>query len=121
MQTTTQPTDDARWEALFASEQGQNALNKLADDALADIRAGRASPMIFTDDDELGVVNTARFTDQPTSGGGNYTEERDQLVGHLTVDEIVAEIKRKRRNVRKAKRKTIQNFSPPEMVTDNED
>ena len=28
----------------------------------------------------------------------NYTEEREQLLGHLTVDEIVAEIQKKRLN-----------------------
>lgn len=31
-------------------------------------------------------------------GYGNYTEEREQLLGHLTVDEIVAEIQKKRGN-----------------------
>ena len=45
---------------------------------------------------EIGVVNTVRFIQQFTTGYGNYTAERDQLIGHLTVDEIVAEIKRKR-------------------------
>ena len=47
---------------------------------------------------EIGVVNTARFINQFTVGYGNYTAEREQLIGHLTVDEIVAEIKRKRRS-----------------------
>ena len=45
---------------------------------------------------EIGVVNTVRFLNQYTTGYGNYTAERDQLLGHLTVDEIVAEIKHKR-------------------------
>ena len=45
---------------------------------------------------EIGVVNTARFLNQFTTGYGNYTEERDQLFADLTVDEIVAEIERKR-------------------------
>ena len=45
---------------------------------------------------EIGVVNTARFLNQFTVGHGNYTEEREQLIGHWTVDEIVAEIKRQR-------------------------
>ena len=47
---------------------------------------------------EIGVVNTARFISQFTVGYGNYTEEREQLIGHLTVEEIVAEIKHKRRS-----------------------
>lgn len=45
---------------------------------------------------EIGVVHTVRFIQQFTTGYGNYKAERDQLIGQLTVDEIVAEIKRKR-------------------------
>ena len=45
---------------------------------------------------EIGIVNTVRFINQFTTGYGNYTEEREQLIGNLTVDEIVAEIKQKR-------------------------
>lgn len=45
---------------------------------------------------EMGVVNTARFLNQFSLGYGNYTAERDQLFGTLTVEEITAEIKRKR-------------------------
>ncbi len=44
---------------------------------------------------EMGLVNTARFLNQFTTGYGNYTEERDQLFGQMTVDEIVAAIKQK--------------------------
>ena len=47
---------------------------------------------------EIGIVNTARFLSQFTMGYGNYTEEREQILGHLTVDEIVTEIQKKRRN-----------------------
>lgn len=45
---------------------------------------------------EIGIVNTARFLNQFTLGHGNYTEERAELFGQLTVDAIVAEIKHKR-------------------------
>ena len=45
---------------------------------------------------EMGVVSTARFLNQFSVGYGNYTEERDQLFGHLTVEEIAGEIKRQR-------------------------
>jgi hypothetical protein len=45
---------------------------------------------------EMGVVNTARFLNQFTTGYGNYTEEREQLFGAMTVDEIATEIKRTR-------------------------
>ncbi len=45
---------------------------------------------------EIGVVNTARFINQFTMGYGDYTEEREQLFGRMTVAEIVAEIRRER-------------------------
>jgi hypothetical protein len=54
---------------------------------------------------EIGPVNTARFLNQFTPGFGNYTEERDQLVGNPTVDELVAEIKRARKQNSPTKRK----------------
>ena len=37
---------------------------------------------------QLGVVDTFRFVNQFTTGHGNYTEERDALFGHLTLDGI---------------------------------
>ena len=45
---------------------------------------------------QIGPVNTARFLNQFTTGHGNYTEERDEMLGDATVDELVAEIKQKR-------------------------
>ena len=45
---------------------------------------------------EIGLVDTMRFVGQFTIGYGNYTEERDELFGDLTLDEIIAEIKRRR-------------------------
>ena len=51
---------------------------------------------------EMGVVSTARFLNQFSVGYGNYSEERDQLFGHLTVEEIAGEIKRQRGQVGKA-------------------
>lgn len=42
---------------------------------------------------ELGVVNTARFLSQYTVGLGDSVTEKDQLVGTLTVAEIVAAIR----------------------------
>jgi Mg/Co/Ni transporter MgtE len=45
---------------------------------------------------EMGVVDTVRFLNQYTAGYGNYTEEREQLFGHLTLDEIISEIKQER-------------------------
>ncbi len=47
---------------------------------------------------EMGVVNTIRFLNQFTTGYGNYTEERDALLGPMTVADIAAEIKRRHAN-----------------------
>jgi hypothetical protein len=44
---------DARWDALLATDESQRLLEKLADEALADIQAGRARPMVFTEDGEI--------------------------------------------------------------------
>lgn len=45
---------------------------------------------------ELGAVSTIRFLNQFTVGYGDYLEEREALFGHLTLDEIVEEIKQQR-------------------------
>ena len=46
---------------------------------------------------EIGVANTIRFLNQFSLGQGNYTEEREQLVADLSLDELVKAI-RDRRN-----------------------
>ena len=46
--------------------------------------------------EQIGVVDTFRFVNQFTTGHGNYTEERDALIGQLTLNEIVAAIEGKR-------------------------
>jgi hypothetical protein len=43
---------------------------------------------------ELGVAKTIRFLHQFSTGYGNYTTERDELFGALTVATIAAEIRR---------------------------
>jgi hypothetical protein len=40
---------------------------------------------------EMGVADTLRFLGQFASGTGNYTEERDALLGDLSLEEIIAE------------------------------
>jgi len=45
---------------------------------------------------EIGPANTARFLNQFTTGFGDYTKERDVIVGNATVDELVAEILQQR-------------------------
>jgi hypothetical protein len=51
---------------------------------------------------EIGVANTARFLNQFTTGVGDYAEERDQLLGKPTVDELVAEILQRRTKSKRA-------------------
>lgn len=46
---------------------------------------------------EVGIVNTIRFINQFTTGYGNYTEEREQLFGDLSLSEAVSEIKQMRK------------------------
>jgi hypothetical protein len=46
---------------------------------------------------EIGIVNTVRFVAQFTTGYGNYTLERDRLYADLTLDEIMTDIRRRRR------------------------
>jgi hypothetical protein len=45
---------------------------------------------------EIGVVNTVRFISQFTMDYGDYTQERELLFVHLTLDDLVTEIKRQR-------------------------
>ncbi len=45
---------------------------------------------------EMGVVDTLRFLSQFSSGTGDYTKERDQWLGQLSLDEIISEIKARR-------------------------
>ena len=45
---------------------------------------------------QIGVVDTFRFVNQFTTGHGNYTEERAAMFGHLTLDEIISAIEKKR-------------------------
>ena len=45
---------------------------------------------------EMGVVDTLRFLSQFSSGIGDYTQERGQWLGQLSLDEIISEIKAKR-------------------------
>ena len=47
---------------------------------------------------EIGPVNTARFLGQFTAGSGNYTKERDAILGDPTVDQLVTEIKHRRQS-----------------------
>ena len=44
---------------------------------------------------EMGVADTMRFLGQFSTGTGNYTEERAALFDHLTLDDVLSEIRGK--------------------------
>ncbi|MBM4259722.1 MAG: hypothetical protein FJ147_27980 [Deltaproteobacteria bacterium] len=43
---------------------------------------------------EIGIVDTVRFINQFTTGYGDYTEEREALFKDLTLDDILAIMKK---------------------------
>jgi hypothetical protein len=43
---------------------------------------------------EMGIVDTVRFLNQFTTGYGNYTDEREALFKDMTLDDILAAIKK---------------------------
>ena len=45
---------------------------------------------------KLGPVNTARFINQFSVGSGDYTQEREGIIGNPKVAEVAAEIKKQR-------------------------
>jgi hypothetical protein len=47
--------------------------------------------------DQLGVADALRFIGQFDTGSGNYATDRDEWQKDLTIDDIVADIKRNRR------------------------
>ena len=42
---------------------------------------------------EIGLVDTMRFVGQFTVGYGDYTAERDEMFGNMTLDDMISEIK----------------------------
>jgi hypothetical protein len=42
---------------------------------------------------ELGAADALRFINQFSNGHGDYTAERDSLIGPMTLDEILFQIK----------------------------
>ena len=45
---------------------------------------------------EMGIADALRFLNQFSSGSGDYTSERDQWLGNLSLEQITSEIKAKR-------------------------
>ena len=48
---------------------------------------------------ELGPVNAVRFLKQYTAGFGNYTKERDELFPDWRLEEVVTDIKKRRKGI----------------------
>ena len=46
---------------------------------------------------ELGQVSTIRFLQQFETGHGDYTQDRSQWLGNLSVDELVEKIESRRK------------------------
>ena len=44
-----------RWDTLLATEESQRLLENMADEAWAEIQAGLATPIVFTNDGEIGA------------------------------------------------------------------
>jgi hypothetical protein len=53
---------------------------------------------------DLGIVDTLRFLGQFRPGSGDYTAERGEWLDHLSLEQIVSEVKGKRRKARRTKR-----------------
>lgn len=51
--TERQWLGNARWDMLLATDKSQMLLEQLADEALAEYRAGKTQPMSFTEDGRL--------------------------------------------------------------------
>ncbi len=50
---------------------------------------------------ELGTVDTIRFIRQFTTGFGDYTKEREDLFGDMTLEDILNEIENQRNKPKK--------------------
>jgi hypothetical protein len=53
---------------------------------------------------EMGVVDACRFLSQFRAGSGDYTAGRGKWLGDLSLEQIVSEIKARRRRPRQTKR-----------------
>ena len=48
---------------------------------------------------EMGIADALRFLNQFSSGSGDYTNERDQWLGNLSLEQITSKLKTKRDKV----------------------
>ncbi|MCC5631236.1 hypothetical protein LC613_26045 [Nostoc sphaeroides CHAB 2801] len=52
----------------------------------------------------LGLAGMARFMQQLRLGSGDYTRDRDQILGNPTIDEIFARIEERRKEQEKGEK-----------------
>ena len=57
---------------------------------------------------EIGIVDTLRFINQYPAGEGDYTAQREELFGEMTLDNIISEIRKSRKLGRPRHRKQAQ-------------
>lgn len=56
--------ENARWDAILATEESQALLEKLASEALAEHRAGKTRPMVFDDEGRVVVPEKGTIDEQ---------------------------------------------------------
>jgi len=55
----------------------------------------KATRVLF---EKMGIVDTFKFLNQFTLGSGDYTKERDDLFKNYTLNDIITDIKKKRKH-----------------------
>jgi len=87
---------DARWDALLETEESQRLLEKMADEALAEIQAGLARPMIFTEDGEIAPGEWKGFA---VGNGEDFGMEIERTVENRELMQFLAQCRRGGKNI----------------------
>jgi hypothetical protein len=90
---------DARWDALLASDDSQRLLERMADEVEAQIAAGQAQAMVFTQDGQTFVIEPADAFEQEVAtlrqsdAFMTFLAERSkQKQGSISLDALEREI-----------------------------
>ena len=90
---------DVRWDALLASDESQHLLERMADEAEAQIAAGQAQGMVFMQDGQTFVIEPADAFEQEvatlrqSNAFMTFLAERSkQKQGSMSLDELEREI-----------------------------
>ncbi len=87
---------DARWDALFETEESQRLLEKMADEALVEIQAGLARPMIFTEDGDIAPGEWEGFD---VGNDDDFGKEVEQTVENKELMQFLARRRRGGKNI----------------------